>query len=66
MWSSFAAWASLAMLVDLNDGKWSPDAPDTDDAVRTMVAIAAGEVDESGPRNGSVNESDSGTDSLPV
>lgn len=41
-----AAWASLVMFIDLNDGTWSPDPPDTDDAEQAMLAIASGEVDE--------------------
>lgn len=41
-----AAWAALVMFIDLNDGTWNPDPPDTDDAERAMLGIAAGEVDE--------------------
>ena len=41
-----AAWASLVMFIDLNNGAWDPDPPDVDDAEREMLAIAAGEVDE--------------------
>ena len=41
-----AAWASLVVFVDLNGGKWDPDPPDIDGAERTMVAVAAGEMDE--------------------
>ncbi len=41
-----AAWAALLMFVDLNDGHWTPDPPDVDEAVAAMLAIAAGEVDE--------------------
>lgn len=41
-----AAWASLVMFVDLNDGTWQPDPPDVDEAEEAMLAIAAGEVDE--------------------
>ncbi len=41
-----AAWASLVLFVDLNDGRWTPDPPDVDQAVEAMVAIAAHEVDE--------------------
>lgn len=41
-----AAWASLVMLIELNDGAWEPDPPDVDDAEHHMLAIAAGEVDE--------------------
>lgn len=41
-----AAWASLVLFIDLNGGRWDPDPPDVDDAERTMLAIAAGEIDE--------------------
>ena len=41
-----AAWATLLMFVDLNGGHWTPDPPDTDEAVNAMIAIAAPEVDE--------------------
>ena len=41
-----AAWASLVMFVDLNGGRWEPDPPEVDDAERTMLAVAAGEIDE--------------------
>ena len=41
-----AAWAALVMFIDLNDGAWNPEPPDVDDAEETMLAIAAGEVDE--------------------
>ena len=41
-----AAWASLAVFIDLNHGRWEPDPPDVDDAERTMLAVAAGEMDE--------------------
>ena len=41
-----AAWASLALFVDLNGGVWSPDPPNVDEAEEAMLAIAAGEVDE--------------------
>lgn len=41
-----AAWASLAMFVELNDGHWFPDPPDIDDAEAAMISIAASEVDE--------------------
>ena len=34
------------MFIDLNRGVWNPDPPDFDDAEQTMLAIAAGEVDE--------------------
>ena len=41
-----AAWASLVMFVDLNEGIWDPDPPDVDEAEQAMLAIAAGELDE--------------------
>lgn len=41
-----AAWAALAVFVELNAGRWSPDPPDTDDAEQMMLAVAAGDVDE--------------------
>ena len=41
-----AAWAALVMFVDLNNGTWHPDPPDIDGAEEAMLAIAAGEVDE--------------------
>ena len=41
-----AAWAALVMCVELNHGRWFPDPPDIDDAERTMLAVAAGEIDE--------------------
>ena len=41
-----AAWAALVMFIDLNSGRWSPDPPDVDDAEQTMLAVAAGEIDE--------------------
>ncbi len=34
------------MFIDLNDGSWDPEPPDVDDAEATMLAVAAGEVDE--------------------
>ena len=34
-----AAWAALSMFVDLNGGHWTPDPPDTDEAVNAMIAI---------------------------
>lgn len=41
-----AAWAALVMFIDLNDGAWDPDPPDIDQAEEAMLAIAAGDVDE--------------------
>ncbi len=41
-----AAWAALVMFVDLNGGTWEPDPPDVDDAVTTMLGVAAREVNE--------------------
>ncbi len=41
-----AAWAALVLFIDLNDGTWDPDPPDIDQAEEAMLAIAAGEVDE--------------------
>lgn len=41
-----AAWACLILFVDLNGGHWDPDPPDLDDAVQTMLAVAARDVDE--------------------
>jgi death-on-curing protein len=34
------------LFIDLNDGRWHPDPPDVDDAEVTMLAVAAGEIDE--------------------
>ena len=41
-----AAWTSLVVFIDLNDGRWEPNPPDIDDAERTMLAVAAGDTDE--------------------
>lgn len=41
-----AAWASLVLFVDLNDGLWDPDPPDMDEAETAMLSVAAHEVDE--------------------
>ena len=41
-----AAWACLAMFVDLNGGRWSPDPPEVEASVTAMLAVAAREVDE--------------------
>jgi death-on-curing protein len=42
-----AAWASLIVFIDLNDGRWDPDPPDVDEAEAAMLAVAARDVDES-------------------
>ena len=42
-----AAWAALVVFIDLNHGTWDPDPPDVDDAEETMLAVAAGDIDES-------------------
>ena len=41
-----AAWAALVVFIDVNDGVWDHDPPDVDQAETAMMAIAAGEVDE--------------------
>ena len=41
-----AAYAALVMFIDLNEGTWEPDPPDIDQAEEAMLAIAAGEVNE--------------------
>jgi death-on-curing protein len=41
-----AAWAALLMFIELNDGTWYPDPPDVEQAETAMLAIAAGDVDE--------------------
>lgn len=41
-----AAWASLIMFIELNEGIWDPDPPDVDQAEQAMLAIATHEVDE--------------------
>lgn len=41
-----AAWATLTLFIDLNDGQWVPDPPDVDEAERAMLKVAAGEIDE--------------------
>ena len=41
-----AAWACLIVFIDLNGGHWDPDPPDVDDAVHTMLEVAARDVDE--------------------
>ena len=41
-----AAWAALVMFIDLNDGGWDPDPPNVDQAEEAMLAVAAGDVDE--------------------
>ena len=41
-----AAWACLVLFLDLNDGRWRTGRPEVDDAVETMLAVAARDVDE--------------------
>ncbi|XAS75719.1 Fic family protein [Dermatophilaceae bacterium Sec6.4] len=41
-----AAWAAMAMFLDLNDVDWNPDSPQVDEAEAAMVAIAAEQVDQ--------------------
>jgi len=41
-----AAWTSLTVFIDLNDGRWEPDPPDVDDSEQVMLAVSAGEIDE--------------------
>ena len=41
-----AAWASLVLFIDLNEGGSDPDPPDVDESEATMFAIASGGVDE--------------------
>lgn len=41
-----AAWACLALFLDLNDVRWFPDPPQVDDAEALMLAIAAAQVVE--------------------
>ena len=42
-----AAWASLVLFIDLNDGVWDPDPPNVDEGEAAMLAVAAGELTES-------------------
>jgi len=41
-----AAWAALAMFLDLNDVHWTPDQPQVDETEAAMLAIAAAQVGE--------------------
>ena len=41
-----AAWACLVLFIDLYDGSWNEERPDTDDAIEAMLAVAARDVDE--------------------
>jgi death-on-curing protein len=41
-----AAWTSLTVFIDLNDGRWETDPPDVDDAEQVMLAVSAGEISE--------------------
>ena len=40
-----AAWACLVLFIDINDGSWNDENPDSDDAVEEMLAVAARKVD---------------------
>ena len=41
-----AAWAAMVVFIDLNGGRWKPDPPDVDDAEKTMLSVAAGDLSE--------------------
>lgn len=41
------AWACLVLFIDIHDGNWNPSPPNVDEAEAAMLAVAAGEVDES-------------------
>ena len=41
-----AAWAALVLFLDLNEARWEPDPPDTDEAESAMLIVAAHECDE--------------------
>lgn len=41
-----AAWACLVMFIELNNGSWNDEEPDTNAAVDAMLAVAARDVDE--------------------
>ena len=41
-----AAWATLAIFIELNELKWDPDPPDVSDAEAIMISIAAHEIEE--------------------
>lgn len=41
-----AAWAALAVFIELNGGRWEPDPPEVDNAERTMFGVASGVIDE--------------------
>ncbi len=38
--------SSLVLFIDLNDGSWKDEQPNTDAAVEAMLAVAAHDVDE--------------------
>jgi death-on-curing protein len=40
-----AGWVSMRMFVAINEGSWDPH-PDVDDAERTVMGIASGDLDE--------------------
>ena len=41
-----AAWAALALFLELNGGRWIPDPPSTDDAEDAMLAVGNHTLDE--------------------
>jgi hypothetical protein len=47
-----AAWACLVLFIDLNDGSWNDEQPDTDDAVEAMLAVAHAKSTKPGSRTG--------------
>ena len=40
------AWMALAVFIDLNGGRWAPDPPSVDEAERTMLRVAGGDISE--------------------
>lgn len=41
-----AAWLSLRVFIETNQGRWYPDPPDVDEAEKMMFALAADEIDQ--------------------
>lgn len=41
-----AAWMALVVFIDLNGGRWAPNPPSVDEAERTMLSVAAGDISE--------------------